>query len=114
MLRCARGKKQQHSIAFQRSDDEEEEEHRGEEENVGDVPNEEEEEAELERVPRQTQRSHVHGNIFDLFSCFYSLHDAHFFCLLCFSSWLDTSFNERGDHRQVNQVLCNLLRLHYP
>jgi hypothetical protein len=42
MLRCARGEKVRH----------------GEEaENVGEGPNEEE--AELERVPRQTQRSHV-------------------------------------------------------
>jgi hypothetical protein len=61
MLRCARGKKKQHSIAFQRSDDEEEEEQRGEEENVGEGPNkkEEGEEDELERVLRQTQRSHM-------------------------------------------------------
>jgi hypothetical protein len=42
MLRCARGEKVRH----------------GEEvENVGEGPNEEE--VELERVPRQTQRSHV-------------------------------------------------------
>jgi hypothetical protein len=37
-----------------------------------------------------------------------------FLCLLSFSSWLDTSFDERGHHRQVNQVLGNLLCLHYP
>jgi hypothetical protein len=37
-----------------------------------------------------------------------------FLCLLSFISWLDTSFDERGHHRQVNQVLGNLLRLHYP
>jgi hypothetical protein len=36
-----------------------------------------------------------------------------FLCLLSFSSWLDTSFDERGHHRQVNQILGNLLRLHY-
>jgi hypothetical protein len=58
MQRCARD--EQHSIAFQRSDDEEEEQ-RGEEENVGEGPNkkEEGEEDELERVLRQTQRSHM-------------------------------------------------------
>jgi hypothetical protein len=60
MLRCARGEEQRRSITFQRSDDEEEEqrgeeEWRGEEaENVGEGPSEEEEEAVLERVPRQT------------------------------------------------------------
>jgi hypothetical protein len=37
-----------------------------------------------------------------------------FFGLLSFSSWLDTSFVGRGHHRQVNAVLGNLLRLHYP
>jgi hypothetical protein len=37
-----------------------------------------------------------------------------FLCLLSFSSWLDTSFDRRGHHRRVNQVLGNLLRLHYP
>jgi hypothetical protein len=64
MLRCACGEERCRSITFKRSDDEEEEE-RGEEEwrgeeakNVGEGPNEEEE-AEHERVPRQTQRSHV-------------------------------------------------------
>jgi hypothetical protein len=64
MLRYARGEEQQCPIAFQRSDDEEEEE-RGEEEgcgeeadNVGEGSNEEDE-AKLEHVPRQTQRSHV-------------------------------------------------------
>jgi hypothetical protein len=36
------------------------------------------------------------------------------FCLLSFSSWLDTSFDGRGHHRQVNVILGNLLRLHYP
>jgi hypothetical protein len=62
MLRCACDE-EQHSIAFQRSinEDEEqrcEEERRGEEaEDVGEE--EEGEEADLERVPRQTQRSHV-------------------------------------------------------
>jgi hypothetical protein len=73
MLRCARGEEGRHSIAFQRTDDEEEEscaeeEYGGEEEwhgeeaeNVGEEPNEEEEEAKLECLPRQTQRSHVVG-----------------------------------------------------
>jgi hypothetical protein len=37
-----------------------------------------------------------------------------FLCLLSFSSWLDTSFDETGYHRQVNQILGNLLHLHYP
>jgi hypothetical protein len=37
-----------------------------------------------------------------------------FFCLLSFSSWLDTSFDKRGHHRQVNAILGNLLGLHYP
>jgi hypothetical protein len=58
MLRCACGEEEQRLIAFQRSDDEEE---RGEEaENVGEGPNEDEdeEEAKLEHVPRQTWRSH--------------------------------------------------------
>jgi hypothetical protein len=51
--------------------------------------------------------------IFDLFSLFDSIHDAHFFYLLSFSSWLDTSFDIRGHHRQVNTILGNLLWLHY-
>jgi hypothetical protein len=69
MLRCACGEEEECLIAFQRSDDEEEhqrgeEEERGEKvENVGEGSNEEEEEgkeeAELECVLRQTQRSHV-------------------------------------------------------
>jgi hypothetical protein len=71
MLRCARDEEQR-SITFQRSDDEDEEQ-RGEEERHGEeaenageevenVSEEEEgEEAELERVSRQTQRSHVVG-----------------------------------------------------
>jgi hypothetical protein len=37
-----------------------------------------------------------------------------FFCLLSFSSWLDTNFNRRGHHGQINTILGNLLRLHYP
>jgi hypothetical protein len=37
-----------------------------------------------------------------------------FLCLLSFSSWLDTKFDGRGHHRQVNQILGNLHRLHYP
>jgi hypothetical protein len=68
MLRCACDE-EQHSITFQRSDDEDEEQ-RGEEERHGEeaenaggevenVSEEEGEEAELERVSRQTQRSHV-------------------------------------------------------
>jgi hypothetical protein len=63
MLMCVHSELKDHPITFQRSDDEEEQ--RGEEEwhceeaeNVGEGPNEEEE-AEVERVMRQTQRSHV-------------------------------------------------------
>jgi hypothetical protein len=53
MLRCVRGEKQWHPIAFQRSDDEEEEERGEEVENVGEGANEEEEEeAGFERVRR--------------------------------------------------------------
>jgi hypothetical protein len=55
--------------------------------------------------------------IFDLFSFFYSIHDAYFYLfiyLLSFSSWLDASFDGRGHHRQVNDILGNLLHLHYP
>jgi hypothetical protein len=52
--------------------------------------------------------------IFDLFSLFDSIHDVQFFCLLSFSSWLDTSFDGRGHHRQVNTIFGNLFRLHYP
>jgi hypothetical protein len=37
-----------------------------------------------------------------------------FLFLLSFSFWLDTSFDGRGHHMQVNQILGNLLRLHYP
>jgi hypothetical protein len=52
-----------HPIAFQRSNDEEEEWCGEEAENVGEGPNEEEdeseEEAKVERVMRQTRRSHV-------------------------------------------------------
>jgi hypothetical protein len=51
--------------------------------------------------------------IFDLFSLFGSIHDAHFFGLLSFSSWYDSSFDVRGHKRQVNAILGNLLRLHY-
>jgi hypothetical protein len=50
--------------------------------------------------------------IFDLFSLFDSIHDVHFFCLLSFISWLDTSFDGRGHYRQVNAILGNLLLLH--
>jgi hypothetical protein len=58
MLRCACGEEGRRSIAFQRSDDEEEEEGGEEAENVREGANDEEE-AELERVPRQTRRSRV-------------------------------------------------------
>jgi hypothetical protein len=51
MLRCVHDE-EQCSITFQRSGDEEKEQRGEEVENVG-------EEAELECVPRQTQRSHV-------------------------------------------------------
>jgi hypothetical protein len=34
--------------------------------------------------------------------------------LLSFRFWLDASFDGRGHHRQVNAILGNLLRLHYP
>jgi hypothetical protein len=37
-----------------------------------------------------------------------------FLCLLSFSSWLDTSRDGRGHRRQVNQILGNLIHLHYP
>jgi hypothetical protein len=37
-----------------------------------------------------------------------------FLCILYFSSWLYTSFDGRGHNRQVNAILGNLLRLHYP
>jgi hypothetical protein len=37
-----------------------------------------------------------------------------FLCLLSFNSWLDTNWDRRGHHRQVNQILGNLIRLHYP
>jgi hypothetical protein len=56
MLMCV-GDEEQHSIAFQRFDDEEEEWRREEVENVGEE--EKGEEAEFERVPRQTRRRHV-------------------------------------------------------
>jgi hypothetical protein len=52
--------------------------------------------------------------IFDLFSFFILYMMLIFLSLLSFSSWLDTSFHRRGHHRQVDQVLGNLLRLHYP
>jgi hypothetical protein len=52
--------------------------------------------------------------IFDLFSFFILYMMLIFLCLLSFSSWLGTSFDGRGHHRQVNQVLGNLLHLHYP
>jgi hypothetical protein len=52
--------------------------------------------------------------IFDLFSFFILYMMLTFLCLLSFSSWLDTSFDGRGHHRQVNQILVNLLCLHYP
>jgi hypothetical protein len=65
MLRCVRGEEDKRFITFQRSDNEEEEQHGEEErcgeeaENVGEGPNEEQKEAELQRVLRQTRRSHV-------------------------------------------------------
>jgi hypothetical protein len=37
-----------------------------------------------------------------------------FLYLLSFSYWLDTSWDGRGHHRQVNQILGNLIRLNYP
>jgi hypothetical protein len=37
-----------------------------------------------------------------------------FLSLLFFSSWLDTNWDGRGHHRQVNHILGNLIRLHYP
>jgi uncharacterized protein YdaT len=59
MLRCAHGEDEQCPIAFKRSNDGEEE-RRGEEvKNVGEGPNEEEEEAELEHVSKQSWRSHM-------------------------------------------------------
>jgi hypothetical protein len=51
--------------------------------------------------------------IFDLFIFLILYMMLTFLCLLSFSSWLDTSFDGSGHHRQVNQVLGNLLRLHY-
>jgi hypothetical protein len=51
--------------------------------------------------------------IFDFFSFFILYMMLTFFCLLSSSSWLDTSFDGRGHHRQVNAILGNLLRLHY-
>jgi hypothetical protein len=51
--------------------------------------------------------------IFDLFNFFILYMMLTFLCLLSFSFWLH-SFDGRGHHRQVNQVLCNLLHLHYP
>jgi hypothetical protein len=51
--------------------------------------------------------------IFDLFSFFILYMMLTFLCSLSFSFRLDTSFNGRGHHRQVNLVLGNLLRLHY-
>jgi hypothetical protein len=138
MLRCVHPELRDRAIAFQRSDDEEEAENVGEvpneEEDEGEEEVESEKEVEVERVMRQTRRSHVVAPpiapareenrvllrplgdskyIFDLFSLFDSIHDAHFFYLLSFSSWLDTCFDERGHKRQVNAVLGNLLRLHY-
>jgi hypothetical protein len=49
-----------------------------------------------------------------IFDLFYSIYDVHFFYLLSFSSWLDINFDRRDHHRQVNAILGNLLRLHYP
>jgi hypothetical protein len=52
--------------------------------------------------------------IFDLFSFFILYMMLTFLYLFSFSSWLDTSFDGRGHHRHVNQILGNLLPLHYP
>jgi hypothetical protein len=53
--------------------------------------------------------------IFNLFSFFLILYMMLIFlCLLSFSSWLDTNWDGRGHYRQVNQILGNLIRLHYP
>jgi hypothetical protein len=51
--------------------------------------------------------------IFDLLSFFILYMMLTFLCLLCFNSWQDTSWDGRGHHRQVNQILGNLIRLHY-
>jgi hypothetical protein len=52
--------------------------------------------------------------IFDLFSFLILYMMLIFLCLLSFSSWLDTSWDGRGHRRQVNQILGNLIHLHYP
>jgi hypothetical protein len=45
-------------------------------------------------------KSHdYHIIIFDLFSLFDSIRDAHFFCLLSFSSWYDNSFDGKCHKR---------------
>jgi hypothetical protein len=36
------------------------------------------------------------------------------FLFLSCSQWEDTSFDDRGHHKQVNQVLGNLYHLHNP
>jgi hypothetical protein len=57
----------------------------------------------------------ISAYIFDLFSFFILYMMLTFLCILSFSSLLDTNFDGRGDHRQVNHVLGNLLLLlHYP
>jgi hypothetical protein len=58
ILSYARGEEEHRPIAFQISDDKEEERHGEEAKNVGEGPNEEEE-AELERVSRQTRTSRL-------------------------------------------------------
>jgi hypothetical protein len=51
--------------------------------------------------------------IFDLFSFFILCMMLTFLYLLSFNSWFDTSWDGRGHHRQVNQILGNLICLHY-
>jgi hypothetical protein len=43
---------------------------------------------------------------------FDSIHDAHFSLFVVFQ--LDTNWDGRGHRRQVNQILGNLIHLHYP
>jgi hypothetical protein len=78
-----------------------------------------EEEAALERVLWQTRRSHVVAppptptrEEDSFFLILYMM--LIFLCLLSFSSWLDTNWDGRGHRRQVNQILGNLIHLHYP
>jgi hypothetical protein len=72
-------------------------------------------EARVRIIPVDDRYSHL--SIYVLTYFLILLYIVYKTCISCFLSccqWDDMSFNGRGHHRQVNQVLGNLCRLHNP